>query len=424
LKLQRIILLFGLILAVGITSVYFAFEKTPVMRLSAIEVNDVVHQLSASWDNLGANNYQLPQGETQLEYVILDKNEEFVAATRRDLNETIHTAITHRDTIVEIKKGDEVLGKVIFFNETEKSVKQLQDKLFRTLVLIFVALVIACAGFIFYIQHNILQPFQKMEHLAQRIASGNLVVPLEMDRKNYFGAFTESFDLLREELEKARENERKANQSKKELVASLSHDIKTPVASIKAISELMQVKSKDIQEKEQLTIIEMKADQINQLITNIFQATLEELQELKVSPVEIGSDQVHALIHNADYQQSATIEPFSACIIQADPMRLQQVFDNVVSNSYKYADTKLNISSTVKNHLFVIEIRDYGNGVGADEVVLLTNKFYQGKNATGKSGAGLGLYISKYLMNQMHGDLTCENLTDGFAVRISLSLAY
>ena len=263
-----------------------------------------------------------------------------------------------------------------------------------------------------------------MKHLAQRVASGNLVVPLEMDRKNYFGAFTESFDLLREELEKARENERKANQSKKELVASLSHDIKTPVASIKAISELMQVKSKDIQEKEQLTIIEMKADQINQLITNIFQATLEELQELKVSPVEIGSDQVHALIHNADYQQKATIEPFSACIILADPMRLQQVFDNVVSNSYKYADTKLVISSSVKNHLLVIEIKDYGNGVGADEVVLLTNKFYQGQNATGKSGAGLGLYISKYLMNQMHGDLTCENLTDGFVVRISLSLAY
>ena len=62
-----------------------------------------------------------------------------------------------------------------------------------------------------------------------------------MDRENVFGAFTESFDLMRHELRRARERERRASQSKKELVAKLSHDIKTPIASIRAVAEVMAV---------------------------------------------------------------------------------------------------------------------------------------------------------------------------------------
>lgn len=61
----------------------------------------------------------------------------------------------------------------------------------------------------------ILQPFRDMERFAANIASGKLDVPLQMDRSNIFGVFTESFDIIREELCYARENERRANQPKK-----------------------------------------------------------------------------------------------------------------------------------------------------------------------------------------------------------------
>ena len=73
-----------------------------------------------------------------------------------------------------------------------------------------------------------LTPFRKLRRFARDVAAGNLDIPLEMDSYGSFGAFTESFGLMREELKKARENERAADQSKKELVASLSHDINTP----------------------------------------------------------------------------------------------------------------------------------------------------------------------------------------------------
>ncbi|MDR1217504.1 MAG: hypothetical protein LBJ99_02835, partial [Oscillospiraceae bacterium] len=108
------------------------------------------------------------------------------------------------------------------------------------IALLFLVTAVA-AVFLFSLDRRILRPFQLMRGFARRVAAGELDVPLEMDRSNAFGAFTESFDLMREELRRARENESASERSKRELVASLSHDIQTPVASIEAVAELMEV---------------------------------------------------------------------------------------------------------------------------------------------------------------------------------------
>jgi signal transduction histidine kinase len=248
-------------------------------------------------------------------------------------------------------------------------------------------------------------------------------MPLEMDKNNLFGAFTEGFDLMREELNKARENERLANQSKKELVASLSHDIKTPVASIKAVTEVMYIKSADENQKKQLEIINSKADQINTLITNMFNATLEELQELKVTVTEQPSEVLYDLIKNADYNNLANVASIPECIVLLDVLRLAQVIDNVISNSYKYAGTSIYVSARICGKYLEIAFKDYGPGVLEDELPLIFNKFYRAHNSAGKSGSGLGLYISKYIMDKMSGDICCENGDDGFVVMLKLLIA-
>jgi len=274
-----------------------------------------------------------------------------------------------------------------------------------------------------YCERSILKPFRKLRRFARDVATGNLDIPLEMDRHGRFGAFTESFDLMREELKKARENERNADRSKKELVASLSHDIKTPVASIKAATELMLVKTRDEKEKIQLGRINEKAEQINSLITDMFHATLEELQELSVTPAEVQSTAISQLIQNADYK--GRVKPFAVpdCIIVTDPVRLQQVFDNIIGNSYKYADTDIEVSANFGNGFLVIDITDFGPGASDDELPLLFNKFYRGKNSGDKSGYGLGLHISKFLLEQMLGEIQCENHSGGFTVTLFLRLA-
>ena len=161
------------------------------------------------------------------------------------------------------------------------------------------------------------------------IALGNLDMELEMDKHNIFGAFTESFDIMREELKKARENERKAAESKKQLVASLSHDIKTPLASIKAVNELMSVIEKDEKQQKNISIIGRKVSQIDVLVNNLFNSALEELTELKVKATEEESLIFNELISNSDYKGKVRSVDIKPCIVKCDLLRMQQIFRSV-----------------------------------------------------------------------------------------------
>lgn len=298
----------------------------------------------------------------------------------------------------------------------------------RDLVLqIFMYFFIAGLGFMgvlvyLYGEWKIFQPFKKLQTFATHVATGNFDVPLEMERDNLFGAFTESFDLMREELRVAKENEFLANQSKKELVASLSHDIKTPVASIQSAMDLMLLKA-DAKDQKRIQAVMGKCDQINALITDMFHATLEELQVLRVEAVETSSEVLHELIGQADYEDRIPNFKVSSCLILADPTRLQQVFDNIISNSYKYAGTDIFVESTLEQDFLVIQMRDFGAGVPDEELPLLFNKFYRSSKVETIVGYGLGLYLARYFMTEMAGEIDCENVEDGFVVRVKLKLA-
>jgi len=299
-----------------------------------------------------------------------------------------------------------------------------RDNNLRIFMYLFI-LVFVVGGVLLYIYlyKRIIKPFQRLQYFAGRVAAGNLDIPLEMDRHNLFGAFSESFDLMRDELRLAKENENKANKSKKELVASLVHDITTPVASVRSAIDILRLKTGDAAEINILDSANKKLEQIDTLVTNMFHATLEELQELKVMPSEQQSTGLYELIQQADYEKRA--RPFSIpdCIIQADPLRLQQVFDNIIKNSYKYASTDISINSFIEEEHLFIEIRDFGLGVSEKELPLITGKFYRGANTGKIDGYGLGLYLSKYFMEQMSGGLYPENYDEGFMVVIMLRLA-
>jgi signal transduction histidine kinase len=328
-----------------------------------------------------------------------------------------------------VESGGVLVGKIIFYNDTASQWHEYKKTHQIGLVIVYIIIVALVGIFLLLLHRRILKPFRGLQKFASKIAGGDLDAPLSMDRGNVFGAFTESFDLMRAELYAARENEREANQSKKELVASLSHDVKTPVASIKAISELMLAKAqgdsdsdRETKELEQLKTINAKADQIDLLVTNMFHATLEELEELKVNPVETSSVSLARLIEDADYRNLVTISKVPECLVWADAIRLVQVFDNILGNSYKYADTQVRIEAEIVDNYLVLNFADGGKGVASDELPLLAQKFYRGSNATEKSGSGLGLYISSFFMTEMRGTLSCENTSEGFSVKVSLAL--
>jgi signal transduction histidine kinase len=324
---------------------------------------------------------------------------------------------------MDITKDGHLVGTIIVINDYIHTFHAIKHRLALTVGIAIALLALLCGGYAIWLNRTVFKPFLRLQSFATNIATGNLDVPLPMSRHNPFGAFTESFDLMREQLAAARQSEYEANRSKKELVASLSHDIKTPVASIKAVIELMLVSATDEKTIRQLNTMYAKADQIHLLITDMFHATLEEMTQLHVIINEQSSSILHEMFSKADYDERVHCEPIPPCLVLMDASRLQQVIDNIISNAYKYAQTDVTVRSRIHNDFLEIHILDYGNGVDPDELPLLFNKFYRGVNSEGQSGSGLGLFISGYLIQHMQGESQCYNRTDGFTVVLRLQLA-
>lgn len=410
----------GSLIAVFITELALMFGfvfRGSESVLDTVEVNEVIQSVRRDHDDLSAH-----VNETSLDYVVIDSGGNVLYKTREGLSEGINAAISHRDIILDIDESVAVSGKVIIYNDNGESVKSDRNSLSIIFGISMAAQMIICVAYIIYLDRRVIKPFQKMKGFAERVAGGDLDVPLEMDRGNIFGAFTESFDIMRSELKKARLAEAEANRSKKELVAKLSHDIRTPVASIKAVSELGAAVSLDEKTRSCFKQIIRKSDQITTLVGNLFSATLEELQQLTVSPAPLDSTEISSMLESSDYFRKANIPDIPECVIYADKLRLQQVFDNIFSNSYKYANTEIDVKSFLENGKLVIEIEDRG-GVQAEDPALLKEKFRRGENSAGIDGAGLGLYISDRFMAEMNGELILEYGENGLKNIVVISLA-
>jgi len=391
-------------------------------KLDITDVNDVLMTAETNWYlDLGEAFHS--GKDYGFDFVIVDNNDNVMMTSSEGLNETLQEAVKKQDTIVDIDIDRKTVGKLIIYNNTQNQIQEVKNKIALCFFVCFIILIGITTAYLIYLNQRIIKPFQKLNRFAANVAAGNLDIPLDMDKGNVLGAFTQSFDIMREELMKARESERKANESKKELVVSLSHDIKTPLASIKVIAELMAVQAKEVRQQEKLNTIWKKADQIELLTTNLFNSTLEELSELKVVPTEEESSVLREMIDGADYHHKVKAFIIPDCIIQCDKIRMQQVLDNIISNSYKYAGTQIEITLELKDGFLQIHIHDDGDGVSEEEIMLVMRKYYRGKNGEGKTGSGIGLYVSKYFMEKMEGELVPQNTEKGFLVTIFLKLA-
>lgn len=385
---------------------------------NAVMVNEAVQSVQTDWSRMEKH-----KNRTQLDYVVLDMDGAVRFRSKPNLSESINEAVIHRDTILDIQVDDLITGRIIIYNDSAQKLRYWK----RTAILIILAGSLIqfgiCAGYYIYLNHAVIKPFHRLKGFAERIAGGNLDVPMEMDRHNLFGAFTESFDIMRSELKKARRAEARANEEKKELVAKLSHDIKTPVASIKAASEVGAALTDNERQRDNYIQIIRKADQINTLVTDLFTSALEELKQLSVTPEDMESREIGLLLMNADYLHRTAVPDIPECIIYADKLRLQQVFDNIFANSYKYAGTDIDTVVYMDQNRLAVSIEDHGGGISSDELLIIKEKFRRGSNVKNVEGAGLGLYISDYFMREMKGELMVENGKEGLKVTAIVSMS-
>ena len=331
----------------------------------------------------------------------------------------VYDAIKNGRILMDYYNSDKIIGKIIFKGKSD-IYKSMTKDLQKKISLIFISILLLGYVYIYIIYRNIVLPFNKLKNFAGNITRGNLDIPLQINKNNYFGSFTESFDIMREELKKAREGEYRANQNKKELVGSLSHYIKTPISTIKAICEILLIKIKDKEILEKIKIIDNKANTIDKLINNLFHATLDELEVLEIEKNEELSTIIPIMFEEINYYNKIKFKnSIPNCLIYADKLRLNEVIDNIINNSYKYANTDIEVTFYKTEDGIEIFIKDSGEGVEEDELLLITQKYYRGENTEGKSGSGLGLFLANLFMEGMDGEINFYN-DNGFVAVLFL----
>lgn len=318
---------------------------------------------------------------------------------------------------IYITENNQITGSVVL-TDSRKHFERLRTNIIAVYCVCSFLLIGGAAAFGAYIHKRIILPFVKMKDFASYVAAGDLDRPLEMDKGNMFGAFSESFDIMREELKASRARELSLQKKERELIASLSHDLKTPVTGIKLTSELMaavfaQNEGQEITVTEDMIVkmnnVYRRADEIALLVGDLFSSTLEDLDEFKVKCTDENSAVIAEIVSEYDDRGLVRISEIPQVIVHIDKLRLSQVIGNILSNSYKYAGTPIDISFHLDESFLEVSVSDSGPGVPEDEIELITNKFYRGREHGDKEGSGLGLYIARILMDKMGGELSVRS---------------
>lgn len=275
-----------------------------------------------------------------------------------------------------------------------------------------------------YIYFAILRPFEKLKSFAEELSIGNFDLPLDYERSNYFGKFTWAFDSMRKEITKARSCEKEAIENNKTVIATLSHDIKTPIASIRAYAEGLEANmdTTPIRREKYLSVIMKKCDEVSRLTEDLFLHSLSDLDKLKINSETFElCEYFKNLVEEMAAEQGDIhfMEPDFRIQISADKNRLTQITENIINNARKYAKSEIKISLEKSESQIFLHFRDFGKGIPDEDMPFIFDKFYRGKNCEKEQGSGLGLYIVKYLTEKMGGKVQLHNHDNGLEVTVS-----
>ena len=234
----------------------------------------------------------------------------------------------------------------------------------------------------------------------------------------------ERLEMMASEKE-ARLEAEKANRMKDEFLATLSHELRTPLTTIKSWAQILRLGLTDPERAMKgVTVIERSANSQSQLIDDLLDVSRIQSGKLHldlsvVDPVECVSaavDSVRSLAEEKAISIETEFDP-SPGKISADPVRLQQVFSNLLTNAIKFTPQRGEIGVQLKRvgepprQSVQIQVKDTGKGIKADFIPHLFTRFTQADSSStrGYAGLGLGLSIVRHLVEMHGGIVTAES---------------
>jgi signal transduction histidine kinase len=212
-----------------------------------------------------------------------------------------------------------------------------------------------------------------------------------------------------------------------EFVANAAHELRTPLTTIMGVVEILtnpRSSPSAEQQTDALELLRRQGKRVNALITNLLDYSRIEVQgsDLQLEDVDVATA-VGQATRAAPPPEGVTVDSAvpAGLAIRADPVRIEQVLVNLLTNAYRYGGPRIKISAVADRGDVLLSVNDDGSGIEPDLAASLFDPFTRGSRTKAIIGSGLGLAIVKRLVESFGGEVWCENLApNGTSFKIRL----
>lgn len=270
---------------------------------------------------------------------------------------------------------------------------------------------------------HIERPLDTLVAGVERIERGDLDTPIAYTGADEFKSACDAVDRMAARLKLSLEDEQRRTQSRKELIAGMSHDLKSPLTSIRAYSEAIRdgVAATPEMRQRYIETVCRKEQEIESMVNRLFAFSKLDLSEL---PLEMHALDAKSVIDGAAEDYIGQIElndaGLTGCRVYADETQLWRITQNILENSIKYSGRErvsMEISAAEETEAGTVTLRFSDNGQGVDETQLprLFDVFYRADPARerGKEGSGLGLAVVRRAAEEMGGSACAQKSAQG-----------
>lgn len=310
--------------------------------------------------------------------------------------------------------------------------------LYRTIISFVVILMITAIVLLVWLYNGIIKPLAVLKVAANRIADGNLEGEIHGDPRDEIGELQNDFENMRQHLKEMTDSQLRREEVSRQIMSSISHDLKTPLTAIKGYAEGIRdgvARTPEMQEK-YVNIIISKANSMQQLVDELaFFSKVENdalIYNFKIMPMKPYMDDVCDELAEDMKSRSITLdyrfEAGEAVRTILDPEHFHRVIENVVGNAAKYMDRpagegRVSLTVTEEPGLVWITVTDNGPGIREEDLEHIFERFFRGDAArsTKKGGSGLGLSIVKSIVEAHGGSISAESRVGiGTTIRFSV----
>lgn len=257
---------------------------------------------------------------------------------------------------------------------------------------------------------HIINPLRKITEATKKVATGNLKVKVDVDRKDEIGELAQNFNIMVDELNSI-------EYLRKDFISNISHELKTPIASIQGFAKLLSDDNLSKEEKEEyINIILEETQRLSNLSSNMLKLSKLEKQEIVTNKTEYRLDnQIRKAIIMLDEKiNSKKIKislDSSEVSIYEDEDLIMEIWINLINNAIKYSNEngEIKIKVIEEENDVKVSIKDEGIGIPKDKQERIFEKFYQVENTRAGEGSGLGLAIVKRIVDLIKGEIEVES---------------